>query len=144
MEDKTKEILKLYKAKDKKLFDSLALDDLGVLIDDAFEFNTMEKKGKKGLELIKPFLLAYAKHKKEKRLAGFKGVVEIKKKSSSFIAPKDLLTYLIKCDKRKLFYDLVKVGITDAKKFLGEEALKDITKTETKEYGSVSLKENKS
>lgn len=144
MEDVTKDLLLRYKKKEKGLLDSIKLDDLGFLIDDAFEFDAMEKKGEKGLDVIKPLLLAYAKHKKEKQLAGFKGFAVVKQKTKSFISPKDLLQYLIKCDKKKLFYDLIKVGITDAKKFLGEEALKDITKVETKEYGSISLKENKS
>ena len=144
MDDVTKDILKKYKLKEKNLFKNMQLDTLGCLVDDAVELDTTEKKAKKELELIKPVLLAYAIERKEKRFAGFKGFANIKKKTSSFISPKDLFQYLVKCDKKKLFYDLIKVGITDAKKFLGEEALKDITKVETKEYGSVSFKENKS
>lgn len=144
MDAVTKDTLKRYKLKEKNLFKNMELDTLGCLVDDGVKSNAAEKKAKGDLALIKPVLLAYAIERKEKRLSGFQGLAKITKKTSSFIAPKDLLQYLIKCDKKKLFYDLIKVGITDAKKFLGEEALKDIIKVETKEYGSVSFKENKS
>lgn len=144
MRDVTRKILERYKIKESKIFDKLKIDEIGEVVSDGVTLDLDMKQADKELTLIKPFLLAYAKHKKEKRFAGIVGFAEIKKKTSSFISPKDLLQYLVKCDKKNLFYALIKVGITDTKKFLGEEALKEIIKVETKEYGSVSFKENKS
>ena len=42
--------------------------------------------------------------------------------------------------KIKLFDDMVKVQVGEAKKYLGEDALKDFVVSEVKEYGSVKLK----
>lgn len=143
MNEVTKDILKRYLKKEKDLFKTIQLDELGCIVDDGVELDVAEKKAKKELAPIKEMLLAYSKNRKEKRHAGFKGFALIKRKTSSSISPKDLLKYLINVDKKKLFMSLIKVGVTDAKKFLGEEALKDILKVETDDYGKVEFKGTK-
>lgn len=125
------------------LFDRLSLEDIALMVDDGVLADTIKKDSDKETERIKGFILAYAKYKKSKLFAGVSGVATIGKKSSSFIAPKDLLEYLTRADKRKLFFDLIKVGISDAKKYLGEASLKGILKVTEEAYGSVSFKKNK-
>ena len=60
--------------------------------------------------------------------------------TTAVVGVKPFLALLKRLGKVALVPDLLKVKITEAKKYLGEIALEDVTDSQTEPYGSVSLK----
>lgn len=117
--------------------------EIDVLVDAATELDIVGKECVATVKMAKAVLLQHAKTLKWKTRATDKSICKIGPNSSSEIGVKDLAKLLKKMEKSALFVDLVKVKITDAKKYLGEHSLAPITVTDTEEYGSVSLKSSK-
>jgi hypothetical protein len=122
-------------------YEALAkVDELRLMVDEGFALNEKVKEGEKRLKEIRTELLKYAEDTNTKVLQGFLAKVEIRPTTSTEIEPGKLKALLTKMSKASLFYELLKVKITDAKKYLGEETLRPISKTTTEEYGSISYK----
>jgi len=139
----TTAVLKEYKKSKREAIKDLSRTDLGYIVDDGIQLSAISKKSEKLLDSIKELLLDYSKLKKEKVHVGSHGFANIGPTSSSSIEPKKLLEFLTKVGKKNLFLGLIKVNVTDAKKFLGEDAIKSILDTTSKEYGSVKFKVSK-
>lgn len=110
------------------------------VIDQATKWDQELKELKKNLDKAKEFLKEHAGENGWRTLSGEYGLCEIRPSSSSSISPTALAKVLKKMDKLSLYETVVKVQVGEAKKYLGEEALKDIMKVSTEEVGSMSLR----
>ena len=125
------------------VLETLTEQELKGLIDSGAEMDAEQKDLAKTVKMIKVVLVAHAKENKWKEKAGDRATCLIKKSTKSIMAmATKLAKFLKKEGKSKLFDSLVKVEVTPCKKYLGEVALEEgeLLKTETEEYGSVSLK----
>jgi hypothetical protein len=113
------------------------------LIEFGGEQNQIKLQSEKDVKLIKEILLSNAKTSGE--LIGvsrsFKFGVS-PKTTTEFGTATDLARILKKHKKMELFDDLVKVMVTDTKKYLGEQILieEGFMTTNTEKFGSTSIK----
>ena len=119
---------------------TVAKVNIAELIDNACEWDVEKKKFDTKVKEAKIVLLAHAKQNEWKEKMGKKAVCKIGPSTVAVIGVNPFLALLKKLGKVALVPDLLKVKITDAKKYLGEIALADVTDSQTEPYGSVSLK----
>ena len=110
------------------------------LIDNAYEWDVEKKRFDAKVKEAKIILLAHAKQNEWKEKMGKNAKCKVGPSTKAEIGVKPFLSLLKKLGKVNLVPDLLKVKITDAKKYLGEIALEDVTDSQTEPYGSVSLK----
>jgi len=110
------------------------------LIDNAYDWDVEKKKFDAKVKEAKIVLLAHAKQNEWKEKMGKNAKCKIGPSTVAEIGVKPFLSLLKKLGKVALVQDLLKVKITEAKKYLGEIALEDVTDSQTEPYGSVSLK----
>ena len=115
-------------------------ESLEELIDSAYEWDVEKKKFDAKVKEAKIILLAHAKQNEWKEKMGKNAECKIGPSTVAVIGVNPFLSLLKKLGKLNLVPDLLKVKITDAKKYLGEIALEDVTDSQTEPYGSVSLK----
>lgn len=118
----------------------LSEEEKVALVDYGYERDKVVKGADKDLKIIKPMLLEDAKSQKWKEFAGNAAVCKIGSGTSTEIEPKALALKLKELGKTKMFSTFFKVKIGDVKKYLGIEAIKDITTTDKIEYKSVSFR----
>jgi len=110
------------------------------LVDVACTWDIKKKELDAKVKEAKSTLLNYAEEHEIKLISGKTAKCKIGPNTTSFIAIKPFLALLKKIGKTNLVPDLLKVKMTDAKKYLGEVVLEDIISSDTDEYGSVTLK----
>lgn len=103
----------------------------------------MTKESGARVKILKLIALKCAKDLSAHKLRGGNGTANITKTTSSFIDPRDLLKLLIKLEKKNLFMDMVKVSLSDVRKYIAEDDLSSIMEVNVEEYGSVSFKPTK-
>jgi hypothetical protein len=108
----------------------------------AAEAKAVTKRTESEFKELSEKILAYAKANKKKWIEGTRAAVEVKPLTSSSIDPKALLSYLKRAGSLAMFFGLVKVGITEAKKSLGEKVLKNngVLTESTNEYAGLNVK----
>lgn len=111
-----------------------ALVDQGLLLDGVVKYATAE------LKKVKEQLMEKAKTFEMKKLLGENGHIDVQQSSTSEIGAVDMVYYLRENKKLALVEGLLKVRIAEAKKILGEDALKDIMDVETEAYGKLRFK----
>ncbi len=111
--------------------------DMGLDLDQELKTKT------KYLKSIKEICLKFAEKMKLKELQGTRSIAKISSTTSATIDPKHYLQLLKDSGQKELFFDTVKVAKTQAKKYVGENALKEISVADTVEYGKISIKEKK-
>lgn len=133
-----KEMLEHFSA----LGDSLSSIEVSRVVDIGVVANEQLKELGEKVALAKSILLQYAKLNKLKEIEGSKGLAKIGASSTTEQTGtvKDFVEILKTEGKKHLLYDLISVKVGDAKKLLGEEALKTFFKKKTEDYGSVTLK----
>lgn len=114
--------------------DTMTLVDKGLLLDGVVKYATAE------LKKVKEQLMDQAKTLKQKTLRGENGQVSVQGSSTTEIGVVDMVRHLRENQKLNLIGDLLKVKISDAKKVLGEDALKDIMTVDTEPYGRLRFK----
>ena len=119
--------------------DNVAKVSIVELIDIACEWDIEKKRLDAKVKEAKAILLANAKVTGWKEKMGKKAVCKIGPSTVAVIGVNPFLSLLKKQGKLNLVQDLLKVKITEAKKYLGEIALEDVTDSQTEPYGSVSL-----
>jgi len=119
---------------------TVAKVNIAELIDNAYEWDVEKKKFDTKVKEAKIILLAHAKQNEWKEKMGKNAKCKIGPSTTAVVGVKPFLALLKKLGKVALVPDLLKVKITDAKKYLGEIALEDVTDSQTEPYGSVSLK----
>ena len=119
---------------------TVAKVNIAELIDNAYEWDVEKKKFDTKVKEAKIVLLAHAKQNEWKEKMGKNAKCKIGPSTTAVVGVKPFLALLKKLGKVALVPDLLKVKITDAKKYLGEIALADVTDSQTEPYGSVSLK----
>lgn len=119
---------------------AITQDQVISLIESGAVSDAQVKKLEKQVKKIKEVLMLHAQENKWKTLAGTHGVATIKPSTGTKITPTDLLRKLVALGKKSLFDSVFNVRITDARDYLGNAELADISKTTTEEYGSISLK----
>jgi len=88
---------------------------------------------------IEADVLKFAKHNQVVVVDGIKFEAQIKSKTTSYIPPEALHKMLIKQKKKDVFFDIIKVQLTAAKKVLGEVMLKGIMKSDTDMYNKINV-----
>lgn len=119
----------------------ISLVDVGTEIEE--QRRSIDKDVKFYVEPIKALLLNLAKQLKKKEIKGSeKRIAKIGRASKTTMgtATSFVKDVLKKEGKLNLFDQLVNVKLTEAKKYLGEDALKGFIKVTSEEYGSVALK----
>ncbi len=102
------------------------------------------KKGTAGyateLKDIEAVVLKFAEKEKLTKVDGIKFEAEIKPKTTNSIPPKPLHDMLTKQKKKAIFFEIIKVQLTEAKKILGEVLLKPIMVSETNKFHKIVVK----
>ena len=114
-------------------------DEVAELIDHAGELDALRKELDVKVKKAKAILLKNAEEKSWKMQAGEKLAAKISPSTKTEIPVKPFLSLLKKLKKAAMASDLLSVRIGDAKKYLGEDVLKDVSDVEVTEYGSVSF-----
>lgn len=116
----------------KEEIDSLL--DVGVKLDG-------ERKDLDGwVKKIKTILLEYAKDNSIREITSNISTAKISNTTHTNINPSKFVKLLKQLGKLNLFDKIMKVGITEAKKYIGLDDINSISDTATEEYGSVSIK----
>lgn len=123
-----------------RLAKMLSNADLLRIIDEATLADQQQKALAKIVAAAKAVLLAAAEHGNWRELSGEKGICKISPSTSTEINPTDFVRLLKQLEKTSLFDSLVKVATGDAKKYLGLDVLEPISKVETRQFGTVTLK----
>ena len=101
------------------------------------------KKGTAGfateMATIQTEVLKYAKEHGLKKVDGIQFEAEVKEKRTTSIPPEALHDMLAKQKKKKLFFDIIKVQLTEAKKVLGEVMLKPIVVSELDKFNKIKV-----
>jgi hypothetical protein len=121
----------------------LTKNEVEILTDYGAVIDALVKELTADVKVIKAGLMAYAIKTKTKKFAGVKGTYSIGSTSSTEEGtPTEFVKLLKKLKKTNLFDDLVKVKIGEAKKYLGEQVLKDngFIKKTTNAFGKIALK----
>lgn len=119
---------------------SVSEKELVQLIDEAVKYDVEQKRLSKLVETSKELIMTIAKGEKWKHKPGSTGMVEIKSSSKTEMTATDLARLLDREGKTNIFDNLVNVKVGEAKKILGEDAVREFSKTSTEVYGSISLK----
>lgn len=146
-ETKAEQILEKYakkSGKQQKIFaEKLTYAEISELVDLAVAYHLEAKALEEEAKKAKEILLAHAKKKgwkdREGTLGGRAVILESSKTETKGI--KDFLQLLVKEGKKDLFYDLVGIKLTQAKKALGEDLLNSsgFLKVIREEFGKVRL-----
>ena len=128
---------------EEKLGEYLTEEEVLAAIDAGGELDLSQKQMAADVKLLKDMVMTHARKNKWKTKVGERCSCTIKPSSSTIINPAKMLSLLVKLGKKKLFDTVFKVQITAAKDFLGKEEIKDISQTETEEFGSASFKSMK-
>jgi len=129
--------------RDPKYIAKISNVEITKLASAGIEAAKLEKSVGKVVKRIKGHLLRYAQYKKVSVIETSKGIVEINTRVTNSISPSKLLNFLIKKDKKSLFYSLVKTKLTEVKRYFIAEQLTEITDTEEEEYGTLTFKSGK-
>jgi hypothetical protein len=113
---------------------------LGQLVDEGCKLKIDIEMKTERLSEIKKKLLQIAERDGTPKMYGKIGQVSIQASSKSSCEVDDLIEMLEKLDKSESLPKLVKVKITNAKKFLGEEIFGEISNTSYTKYGKVAFK----
>jgi len=113
------------------------------MVDRAYELDVEQKKLAKELRELKDTLLKSAEKQGVREYAGNIATCRIGPKTTTEIGVKAFVKLLKDVGKGNLFADLLKVKITEAKRYLGEVVLEDIAEVTIEEYGSISFKPRK-
>jgi hypothetical protein len=113
---------------------------IDAIVHNSLVYAKMLKDMEKNQNALKDILKQVAKSKKRTEFSTAEGSVTIGSSSSSEILPGDLLKLLAKFKLKNLFLKLVKVSVTEAKKYLPEEELAKVTKVDIVEYSRVYFK----
>ena len=89
---------------------------------------------------IQETVLKYAEENELSTVDGIKFEAEIKPKTTTSIPPKRLHDMLTKQKKKAIFFEIIKVQLTEAKKVLGQVMLKPITVSETNKFFKIVVK----
>lgn len=114
-----------------------AAASLKILVDKGLFLTGVMKHVEKELKEVKQQLMLQAKTLESKKLVGENGNVSVQQSSTSEIGAVDMIRHLRENKKLSLVEGLLKVNISDAKKVLGEDALKDIMTVDTEPYGKL-------
>lgn len=100
------------------------------------ERKKLEGRVKLGKEIVLKWMELHTKHEVTMQDGA---VVKASPTSSLEVLPSKLLELLRRVKKMNLVDEVLKVKLTEAKKYLGEDVLKKIGKKDIKEYARVSL-----
>lgn len=121
--------------------------DMEMLTDYGTAADALSKELEKDIKLIKPAVMAYAKHNKVKKMfnIGGGGFSIGAKTDTTYGGVTELAKLLKKYDKLKMFDDMASVKVGEVKKYLGEATLEleGFMSKKSEPYGTVSLKPKK-
>lgn len=139
------ELLDLARKSSTKVVGESKISDkvLSDLVDIGVSFDVVQKRMAADFKIVKEILLFYSKKHKIAIHEGEAGTANVKPKTISYVNPKKLLARMVVLGKKKLFFGVIKVGITEAKKYLGSVEIDAIADTDTEKYGSISFKAKK-
>lgn len=121
----------------------MAESELEVLVTYAAEASAAQKELKAEADLIKKFVLEYAKANQQKTFDYVRGSAQIGASSHSEYGTATALARILKkLKKMDIFDTLVSVKIGEVKKYIGEAVLLEekFIKVKTEPYGKVTLK----
>jgi hypothetical protein len=124
-----------YKEVQKKVERYATLQTL--LTEKAEEFARATSGYQTELKNIEKEILKFAEEHKVTTVDGIKFEAEVRGKTTNEIPPKKLHDMLVKQKKKAIFFDLVKVRLTDAKKVLGEVMIKPIMVSTLNKYNKI-------
>lgn len=109
------------------------------LVDQGLFLTGVMKYVEKELKELKAQIMQGAKDTEQKKLVGDKGrgSVSVQQSSTTEIGAVDMVRHLRENKTLHLVEGLLKVRISDAKKILGEDALKNIMNVDTEPYGKL-------
>jgi len=125
---------------------NLTPEQASELADQGYISDTMQKDLVKEVKVIKETLMAYGKKHKIKDILGVDGKAVISASTHTVTGSATQLAKLLKKEgKTKLFDTLVGVKLGEAKKYLGEMALKQykFITSKTESYGKIGFKPKK-
>lgn len=135
LEQKAIEIIGLKQAED------MTKEDLLILIDAGSDWQDEAKRVGDCLKDVKDMVKKYAELNNMTETETDRVICKISPSTKTIPGTiKAFVKILVDEGKRHLQNEVLNVKITNAKKYLGEDALKDWLKTETNKFGSVSLK----
>ena len=124
--------------------ESLDENQLSILIDYSKELNDEMKEKKELLDKAKELLKEHAKANNWTTMKGFlyKAVIAPKSTTSVILSMTDFAKFLKKIGKLDIFDAVVKVGLTDLKKYVDPHTLEveNVTETVTETIGSITFK----
>lgn len=129
----------------KELANTLNDTEIGLLVDHSLGETEKASKWLDAVGWIKPLLKVSSLEQKWKKKSGDIAEAKVMAASStSFTCTvTKFVAFLKKEGKLKLVDDLLSIKLGDVKKYLGEEALKGITKKATDPYGRFSIARKK-
>lgn len=136
---KTNGVRQLRLGGESKVKSDLVIGEAERLVSRAAILDGVSKIIAKELKEIKARLIKFAKQEHLKKIEGSSGTADIQAKASTTINVSEFIRVLNSLDKLSLVDDLLSVKVGDAKKFLGEDVLKDIMHTEHDAYGKIKL-----
>ncbi len=115
-------------------------EEIALVIDIASEYQARAAFLAAMVKNAKSTVMAHAKENSWKTKATKNAVATVKKGTKTTACSATRMTRLLKDEDRlDLINAVLKVGITDAKKYLGEDALEGVFQKETKDYGSLTI-----
>lgn len=118
----------------------LVIGEAERLVSRAAVLDGVSKLIAKELKEIKAQLIKFAKQEHLKKIEGSSGDMDILASSSTNINVSEFIRVLKSLDKLSMVDDLLSVKVGDAKKFLGEDVLKEVMHTEHDAYGKIKFK----
>lgn len=139
IKDKVKE-----NAPKKKLADDLMEEvidkEIYDLIDEGYKLDAEIKERKSRLEIIKISLLETAKLKGTKNLLGNKAEIVISPKKTISIEVKDLIVLAKKLGKKDAIFGMLKVAVTEVRKYIAPPDIEKISRVNIEEYGAIKFR----
>jgi hypothetical protein len=120
--------------------DELNETEMAALIDYGAELDAEAKEHNRRVKIIKDLLRINADIYRWKNKAGNTATAGVSPSSKTTIDATAMGRLLARLGKSNLFGTIFSVKITEAKKYVGIDDLDEISETETKEFGRVSLK----